>query len=377
MANTLNLGTDGNWATKENSLLGYNSENGNYKPLPFDFTRASNGTFVNKSGLIETAASGVPRIDFSDSTSGALLLEPQRSNLLPYSSDFSQSNWVKVNNAIVSATKVISPDGTLNASQIIFDGTSRGRIEDAIPSLIQGVDYTVSVYARVASGTQIVNFGSVSDFSYTLTTEWQRLTSTEVENDTVGYPRLICNDAATIEIYGFQLEQGSYATSLINTQGSAVTRVQDVCNQTVPDGVIGQTEGVIFLDIKMPSVIQSNTTFSIGGGTSGEYAQLEIRSDLSINWRYRVGNGDYINANVGSYLGGDRLKLAFAYKNGDSILYKNGVSIATDTGSIVSNSWNNVDFSNYAGTGKLNADVNQTSLYNTRLSNSELAALTS
>ena len=59
MANTLNVG-NGDWATKENSLLAYNSENGNYKPLPFDFTRASNGTFVNKSGLIETAANGVP-----------------------------------------------------------------------------------------------------------------------------------------------------------------------------------------------------------------------------------------------------------------------------------------------------------------------------
>ena len=78
MANTLNLG-NGDWATKENSLLGYNSESGNYKPLPFDFTRASNGTFVNKSGLIETAASGVPRIDFLGNTSGALKLEPQRS----------------------------------------------------------------------------------------------------------------------------------------------------------------------------------------------------------------------------------------------------------------------------------------------------------
>ena len=89
MANTLNVG-NGDWATKENSLLGYNSENGNYKPLPFDFTRASNGTFVNKSGLIETAANGVPRIDFLGNTNGALFLEPQRTNLVTYSSDFSQ-----------------------------------------------------------------------------------------------------------------------------------------------------------------------------------------------------------------------------------------------------------------------------------------------
>ena len=46
MANTLNLG-DGNWATKKDSLLGYNSENNNFKPLPFDFTRSSS-SYKNK-----------------------------------------------------------------------------------------------------------------------------------------------------------------------------------------------------------------------------------------------------------------------------------------------------------------------------------------
>ena len=183
-------------------------------------------------------------------------------------------------------------------------------------------------------------------------------------------------DGDGLFMYGAMFEQGSYATSYIPTQGGVVTRNQDSCEQTVPSGIIGQTEGVIFLDVKMPSAIQSNTTFSIGGGTNGEYAQLEIRSDLSINWRYRQGSTDYINANVGSYVAGDRLKLAFAYKSGSSILYKNGVSIATDNGSIGSNSWNNVYFANFAGTGNLNADVNQLSLYNTRLSNNELQALT-
>ena len=44
MANTLNLGTNGNWATKKDSLLAYNSENGNFKPLPFHFERASYAT---------------------------------------------------------------------------------------------------------------------------------------------------------------------------------------------------------------------------------------------------------------------------------------------------------------------------------------------
>jgi len=359
-------------------LLGYNSENGNYKPLPFDFTRASNGTFVNKSGLIETAASGVPRIDFSNDAKGALLLEPQRSNFITYSEDF--SFWTIGGSITITDNQIISPDGTLNAAILDFtSAVSGGNGVYRFTGDLTG-SLSRSIYLKGAVGGETVDLSDPhmgGGSNITLTTEWQRfeyISTAENTNSGIWLKNSIGN---VIHAWGAQLEESSYPTSYIPTQGSAVTRVADACNQTVPDGVIGQTEGVIFLDIKMPSVIQSNTTFSIGGGTSGEYAQLEIRSDLSINWRYRVGNGDYINANVGSYLGGDRLKLAFAYKNGDSILYKNGVSIATDTGSIVSNSWNNVDFSNYAGTGKLNADVNQTSLYNTRLSNSELAALTS
>ncbi len=82
MATTFKFG-NGNWAVKEDFALAYNDENGNFKPLPFDFTRASSATRVNKHGLIETVPSGKPRIDFLNNTSGHLLLEPSRTNISP------------------------------------------------------------------------------------------------------------------------------------------------------------------------------------------------------------------------------------------------------------------------------------------------------
>ena len=51
--------------SKRTTPLAYNDENDNFKPLPFDFTRASSATRVNKDGLIETVPSGKPRIDFT------------------------------------------------------------------------------------------------------------------------------------------------------------------------------------------------------------------------------------------------------------------------------------------------------------------------
>jgi hypothetical protein len=77
MSTTLKLGA-GNWATKAGSLLSYNDENGNFKPLPFNFTRSTGGTRVNKDGLIEVVTNNKPRIDFLNDSNGALLLEPTR-----------------------------------------------------------------------------------------------------------------------------------------------------------------------------------------------------------------------------------------------------------------------------------------------------------
>jgi hypothetical protein len=46
------------------------------------FTRASSATRVNSDGEIEVVGSGVPRLDYSQGSCPALLLEPQRTNIL-------------------------------------------------------------------------------------------------------------------------------------------------------------------------------------------------------------------------------------------------------------------------------------------------------
>ena len=145
MSNTLNLGTDGNWATKEYSLLAYNSENGNFKPLPFDFTRASSATVVNKDGLIETVGSGEPRIDFNNDAKGALLLEGTRSNLLTYSEDFSQGYWTKTGASVTSGFS--SPDGGLNAFKLVEDTSTLGHLIEATV-LVNVYDVSQSIYVK-------------------------------------------------------------------------------------------------------------------------------------------------------------------------------------------------------------------------------------
>ena len=369
---------NGKWAVKEDKLLAYNDNSGRFFNKEFDFARGSSATYVAKDGLIKSAASDVPRIDFSDSTNGALLLEPQSTNVIPYSEDFSPSFWVKINNAFVSATKVISPDGTLNASQIIFDGTSLGRIQGSIGGLTQGAYYTVSVYARVSSGTQVVRFGSVTDFEYTLTTEWQRLTRTEAENDTVGYPRLRCDDAATIEIYAFQLEQNSYATSYIpSLSGSATTRLADVCNNSGSAQDFNSEEGVLYAEIAALADDGTSRTISINNTVSNRvFLQLRAASGQVLSGVVKNGvvQGTVMPYSISQT---SNIKLAIKYNQNDFALWVNGIEVGTSSGNVfASDTLNNLSFDSGSGAEDFYGKVKDLQVFTTALTDEQLAALT-
>ena len=114
MANTLKFG-NGEWYGKKDTILAYNDENSNYKPLPFDFSRASSATVINKDGLIETVGSGEPRIDYKDNSKGALLLEPSRTNLITQSEAFGNSYWAK-------SGATIQGDPSTAGSELIVNG---------------------------------------------------------------------------------------------------------------------------------------------------------------------------------------------------------------------------------------------------------------
>ena len=394
MANTLNVG-NGDWATKENSLLGYNSENGNYKPLPFDFTRASNGTFVNKSGLIETAANGVPRIDFLGNTSGALLLEPQRTNLITYSSDFIDASWVKAN-ATITSNYSTSIFGTNTSFLLTSTSAIAAKINKAISSsnntqtyfvkkgnhnFVQILDFgSVEMYANFDLNNGVVgSFGSSSTaYIKELSNGWYKIscyftgTTSRTnlyisESNTSVYGGGNIPIGATIEISAAQLEQGRYATSLINTQGSAVTRVADFAEQDLPnDNILIDNNSTIYFEIDTTNLV--NNTPNTGGfnfKNSGGTLQLNFNYGYGrIYSNYYSGSTTAIvqPAEVGRY------KIAFPLTNG-SYLYVNGVQK-----SATSRDWSSISISEIEIL--FGHSIIDFKLYNTVLTDAELIALT-
>ena len=178
-----------------------------------------------------------------------------------------------------------------------------------------------------------------------------------------------------IYVFGAQVEEGGYATSYIPTSGSAVTRLADECSQTVPDGVIGQTEGVLFLDFKKES--NGLEVWSINDGTSSNRVYMGFNGSNFIS-QVRSSDGSAQAYFTTALNNNTRYKCALAYKLNDFVLYINGVQIGTDNNGVVP-----LNMSKLSANASTFADApffsptNDIRLYNTILSNSELQALTS
>ena len=322
----------------------------------------------------------VPRLTYQNGGGGcpSLLLEKQSTNVLTYSntSDWGLSPTVtKTQNT----TDLLSPDGTNNATKVV---STAGTGDTSQGFSVPDGAATFSFYGKVASGTKTLvidvrnNSGTVTSLSPVLTTEWQRFTLTNATAGTgsSGAVWIYPNGAGTFYIYGAQVEVGSYATSLILTSGASATRVADACFKTGISSLIGQTEGVIFVDWNYENKQDSNGSIPLViNGSAGEAYIFVTGGGTLLGELYNSGVQASITGGIGAV---GRKKIAFAYKQNDFALYMNGVQIGTDTSGTVGSMTAVTVGGYYASSYQANSGINQAILFPTRLTNAELASLT-
>jgi len=284
MAQKLKFG-NGTWATKEGSTLAYNDENNNYKPLPFTTTRDSIATRVNKEGLIEVVSNNVPRIDYKDSAEGALLLENSATNLVTHSEDFTDASWTPTPSLVsITSNQYISPDGSQNADRLQIQSTSSLAILADLVSHTINVKITVSAWVK--SNTNSVekiklfgDYGTANAVSneFLVTDTWKRIeftfTPTATGDRNLGFYN-VSNLATDIQIFGFQAEQGSYATSYIPTSGSSVTRQADTASGSGNSAVFNDSEGVLFANISALANDLTNRRITISDPSGQNFVMI-------------------------------------------------------------------------------------------------------
>jgi hypothetical protein len=317
----------------------------------------------------------IPRLDYSLGSCPNILLEPQRTNLALNSQSFFPSWSVNpgITTALVTPTTTIDPQGLTNAARVQnVAGDQVGRIF----TIVSGTTYTNSWYIRRVSGTGPVRIADVNGINKdcALTSQWQRFETTAVATSTAGrcYVR-VSTIGDIIEIWGAQLEAGAYATSYIPTTSASVTRNLDVVQATGVSSLIGQTEGTIYWEGTLTSGLDD--LFALNRNTTNSL-WLYKSSINTIVFRLYYGG---VAASIGgatAYTG--TIKLAAAYKSGNSVLYINGVQVGTSALAFAfTGALNDVVLNNTAFLfGNATKSVKTAALFPTRLTNAQLAALT-
>jgi hypothetical protein len=333
----------------------------------------------------------VPRLTYQNGGGGcpSLLLEPQRTNVYLYSSDFSNAAWLKSNCTQTPnfSTSVISG---INATKIDF--TTIGFLNQTT-SFVGNT--TASIYVIVKADT-LTKFRLVEAFYFGNFVEYDLVNKTAtgtggfitdlgngwfqcgltktygVGQTAISYSINSISTIGSLLICGAQAEAGTYATSYIPTVASSATRIADACSKTGISSLIGQTEGVLFCDVNLDTRVN--------------FTYFAIAPNVTLTSNY-IGIGFKINTLVAEVVVSSvaqaiitlsnsstgRFKLAMAYKANDIAFYVNGTLVGVDTIATIPTC---SQLGLYTYDQNQSIKYNQAILFPTRLTNSELAQIT-
>ena len=383
----------------------------------FNVTRATTATRVNASGLIESVASGIPRLDYfaSGGVVGcpALLVEPGATNLFSGSADLgSTTYWTRPAGANITGnvSGIIAPDGTQTATLFQASGTTatNSRLRQTWSRTTTGA-HAMSVFVRgfagvAASGAVVcgvgaseLNFAITSGGVVTLTSMtggaaavtsgivnygngWYRITAVGTAATSGStQSELYCSPSGGPQYYawGAQIETGSVATSYIPTTTAPITRNADVINLSgAVSGCVGQTEGVLYMEFQASPSGTASAWFNLSDGTANNWIFIGKESG---NARvYLRANNNVLFSNTSVALTGGVVKAAVAYKTGDFCAFVNGNSVVSGTTAFTfSSSLNSLHTGAQVAqaTGET-IRIRAAAIYTTRLTNAQLAALT-
>jgi len=341
------------------------------------------------------------------------LLEPSRTNLAVHS-EYLDSIFNKASGVSFEDNATTSPEGVVNAAKLTNSNASFSGAYYVNMSFTNNDTMVASIFAKEGTISNM-RFGITNQvesahiyYQFNLSTGtfgnedqtggmtnysadiqdygngWYRcivigtFPSSGVTSGGV-YPRIEPN--GYLYLYGLQVEKNvSYPTSYLPTYGTSATRNGDIALKTGISSLIGQTAGTLFFDWIMnhesPNTSEDLYTLTMSDGTGNKVIGIN-NYNQTLAVFIKDTTTQFFDNSYTSGADGARIKLALAYANNDVALYINGAQIATDSSASIptlsqvrlNTFWN--------GNLPDSSSVNQLLLFKTRLSNSDLATLTS
>lgn len=382
------------------------------------FARASGGGRFNASGQYEWLPANQPRINYDPVTGEAkgLLIEEQRTRLNtvstgatlfqpPTRATYVDDGTLFIDNTtpfrkLVESTDTGShfclPFGvslvantTYTASYIVraagrtkfrLDATSTASWAISNPYVEYDLDAATAIGRSGASGTIRPLGNGVFRVTWTATTGAASFNSAiyAILQDDSGATSYTGDGVSGIYISGYQIEAGSFATSLIVGEGAQVTRAADVPSVNVLSPWFNASEGTFVVEWVQPALKANGqqSVFDLNDGTTNNRLAGLIESNSSIfQSRYASGGVWTPNKSAPAAPPGLRCKAALAYASGDQSFAFGGSVFGSGTtigglGAVSSMRVGN------GLTGALNSHIRSIRYYPKRLSNSELQVMT-
>jgi hypothetical protein len=342
----------------------------------FQFSRLSSGTRIAPTGLIETVPIATSRLNY-DLLNGKVvncphyLLEPARTNLINYSQAISNA---PIKAGTYTDNFAISPDGSLNATKLTAT--------DIDPYFYQNISYsaasyTASIYIKgignsVGKSFQIRLASNI--YTDTIPLEWTRFEYTVTMpsgSSNVGVE--IPNPAVVgdeVLVWGWQLEQGSYPTSYIPTNGTTISRIAESADFSGDAATFNDSEGVLMAEI---AALANDLTFRL--------IALKGTSD-DIRFGYRTtSNAIYVdapNAFLVATLNDIKTfnKVAIKYGATGTKFFINGFELGVDADD---SSFSGIDTLDFDVTGSSNffGKTRELQYFDSALTDAQLETLTS
>jgi len=168
---------------------------------------------------------------------------------------------------------------------------------------------------------------------------------------------------------------GSYATSYISTTSSSATRVADFSNTSVSSSLLPQASGTIFVQFDWQKARVDSNILSVHNNSTNLAWITKNSSTQLFGTFFMSGYIGTIQPTISA--SSNIIKVAYAWTNGSQTMFVNGVEVGTATGTISSSpNFDAVQLNGFWGINKDGCEIQQAVLFQTKLTNAELAQLT-